>query len=388
MTLIKSEIELAKELIKCPSVTPKEAGAISLLEKKLSNIGFKCHRLSFGEKNEKIENLFAKIGSGKPHFSFCGHVDVVPPGDKKLWSYDPFGATINEKTLYGRGATDMKSSIAAFIIAVEEFIKDNNLIGSISLIITGDEEGDAVNGTIKIMEWLKEQKQLPDCCLVGEPTSIEFIGDVIKNGRRGSLSCELNVYGTQGHVAYPHLANNPLPAMFEMLSIVNSKILDDGNESFDGSTAEITNIDVDNNSPNVIPKKIKANFNIRFNNNFSKEELQIYLEEHFTKIANKKKVKWDVHYKSNAKPYITKSSNFTEIIRKSIKNQTKCFPKLSTSGGVSDARFIFDTCPVIELGLVGKTMHKIDECVNINDITKLKDIYKDIIQNVDNNYEQ
>ncbi len=381
------EIELAKKLIKCPSITPNEGGAISLLEKELSVIGFKCHRLSFGKGKKRIENLFAIIGSGKPHFSFCGHIDVVPVGDKTQWDYDPFSGTIKNDTLYGRGATDMKGSIAAFVTAVREYLKTKNLIGTISLIITGDEEGDAINGTVKIVEWLKKSNQLPDCCLVGEPTSKNTIGDVIKNGRRGSLSCEIIVNGTQGHVAYPHLANNPMPALFEMLELVNSKELDKGNTFFDPSTSEITDIKVYDSATNIIPKKVSANFNIRFNNNFDLKKLKKILEDHFLKISDKRNVLWEISYKSNSTPYVTKASNLTNIVKECVYKNTKSNSILSTSGGVSDARFIFEICPVIEFGPVGKSMHKINENIKIKDLVKLKKIYKDIIYRVDNFYE-
>ena len=376
-------VQLAQKLIRCPSITPEEAGTLDLLEGELKQIGFNCTRLIFGEGKERIDNLYAEFGAGPAHFAFAGHVDVVPIGRLSDWQFSPFEAEIKDGFLYGRGSADMKSGIAAFISAIMKWQNSTKSKTKISLIITGDEEADAINGTSKIVEWMKEKEIFPDMCVVAEPTSQMEIGDNIRNGRRGSLSGYLTVKGKQGHVAYPHLAKNPTLALMQMLSVVCSAKLDSGNSYFGPSTAEVTGLSTSSNVTNVIPESASAVFNIRFNTEHLKDDLQGWLEDHFGKVAKECEVKFDIVWKSNAAPFVTKAGKLTELLSQSIKMQTGKIPKLSTIGGTSDARFITKICPVAEFGLVGKTMHQIDENVSINDIDILTNIYEDILHRFD-----
>ncbi len=376
-------VRLAQKLIQCPSVTPEEAGTLDLLEVELKRIEFTCTRLIFGEGKKRIDNLYAEYGVGPAHFAFAGHVDVVPIGRLEDWRFSPFQAEINDGFLFGRGSADMKSGIAAFISAIRRWQQSSNSKTKISLIITGDEEGDAINGTSKIVEWMKNNKIYPDMCVVAEPTSQIQIGDNIRNGRRGSLSGHLIVTGVQGHVAYPHLAKNPTLALMQMLSIVSSTKLDDGNSYFGPSTAEVTGLNTSSNVTNVIPSSASAMFNIRFNTEHSKEALEGWLEEHFGKIASDCNVKFEIEWKSNAAPFVTEAGKLTDLISQSIERQTGRQPEMSTLGGTSDARFITQLCPVAEFGLVGKTMHQVDENVSINDIDILTNIYEDMLHRFD-----
>ena len=370
MTAPSYAVDLAARLIRCESVTPAEGGALSLLAKELGSLGFECTRLPFGEGSARVENLFARRGHGAPHFAFAGHTDVVPVGDASAWRHAPFSGALEDGKLFGRGAADMKGGIAAFVGAVRQFVECHP-DGSISLIITGDEEGDADYGTVKMVEWMRAHDHLPDVCVVGEPTNPDRLGDVIKNGRRGSLSCQLTVYGVQGHVAYPHLADNPIVRLLAMLAPVNGVTLDGGNDYFDASTAHITSIDTGNAAGNVIPATVSARFNIRFNTEHKADDLIGWLEEHFNRIGGN----WQADWRVSAEPFVTPAGSLTDLMQAAITEVTGKNAELSTSGGTSDARFITHLCPVAEFGLVGQTMHKVDEHVSIYDIDQLTAIY-------------
>ena len=370
MTVPSYAVDLAARLIRCQSVTPAEGGALALLAQELGPLGFDCIWLPFGEGTDRIENLFARRGQGGPHFAFAGHTDVVPVGDAGAWRHAPFSGTQEGGKLFGRGAADMKGGIAAFVAAVRQFV-DFDIAGSISLIITGDEEGDAEYGTVKMVEWMREHNHLPDLCVVGEPTNPQRLGDVIKNGRRGSLSCQLIVDGVQGHVAYPHLTDNPIVRLLAMLAPVNGVTLDDGNDYFDASTAHVTTIDTGNKAGNVIPATVSASFNVRFNNEQRAEGLINWLEAHFDRVGGQ----WHAEWQVSAQPFLTPAGPLTDLMKAAITEVTGIVPELSTSGGTSDARFITHLCPVAEFGLVGQTMHKVDEHVSIDDIDHLMEIY-------------
>jgi len=367
-------IQLAQKLVRCPSVTPAEGGALDLLQDELDKLGFECTRLPFGSGEKRIDNLFARRGTDGPHFAFAGHTDVVPVGDITQWQQDPFGGALVDGRLYGRGAADMKGGVAAFVAASEMFDAAEQA-GSISMIITGDEEGDANFGTVKMVEWLKANDQVPDICVVGEPTNLARLGDVIKNGRRGSLSCHLRVDGVQGHVAYPHLVDNPITRLLAMLAPVNGTALDGGNDYFDPSTANVTSIDTGNEVGNVIPATVEARFNIRFNTEHKSEDLIEWLEEHFDRIGGQ----WTANWRVSALPFVTPAGRLTELMQDAILAVTGQTPTLSTSGGTSDARFITTICPVAEFGLVGQTMHQIDEYVDSADIDQLAKIYHQML---------
>ena len=383
MTALSYAVRLTQDLVKCPSVTPAEGGALDLLEQVLTELGFSCTRLPFGEGEARIDNLFARIGSGHPHIAFAGHTDVVPTGDVAAWSCDPFAGEVRDGQIYGRGTADMKGGIAAFVAAVKTYLESDKLQGSISLIITGDEEGEARYGTVKMVEWLEETGQQPDFCIVGEPTNPNELGEMIKNGRRGSLSCRLRVEGVQGHVAYPHLANNPVPVLFAMVAPVNSAKLDGGTDYFDPSTAEVTDIELVGGASNVIPQAASAAFNVRFNTEHSVASLQGWLEEHFDRVASQHKVTYQADFASNASPFITEPGVLTTRMQAAISRLTNKQASLSTTGGTSDARFICKICPVAEFGLVGQTMHKIDEHVAIADIDQLAAIYAEMLAELD-----
>ena len=374
MTAPSYAVDLAARLIRCESVTPAEGGALSLLAKELGSFGFKCTRLPFGEGPARVENLFARRGHGAPHFAFAGHTDVVPVGDASAWRHTPFSGALEDGKLFGRGAADMKGGIAAFVGAVRQFVECHP-DGSISLIITGDEEGDADYGTVKMVEWMRAHDHLPDVCVVGEPTNPDRLGDVIKNGRRGSLSCQLTVDGVQGHVAYPHLADNPIARLLVMLAPVNGVTLDGGNDYFDASTAHITSIDTGNAAGNVIPATVSARFNIRFNTEHKADDLIGWLEEHFNRIGGN----WQADWRVSAEPFVTPTGPLTDLMQAAITEVTGKNAELSTSGGTSDARFITHLCPVAEFGLVGRSMHKADEHVSIDDIDQLTAIYLAIL---------
>jgi len=377
---IPDPVALSQALIRCPSVTPEDAGAIAVLETALKRLGFACHRLRFEENGTAaIENLYARIGTQGPNFCFAGHTDVVPPGDTKLWRHGPFAAVVENGTLYGRGAADMKSAIASFVAAAARYLSTGKPYGSISLLITGDEEGIATNGTKKMLAWLQERGERLDHCVVGEPTSTVRAGDTIKIGRRGSMNARLTVRGTQGHVAYPHQAANPLPVMAALVSRLSSQILDTGNEHFDPSTLSFTTIDTGNAATNVIPAEARAGFNIRFTDQHTPESLQSRIAEIVSATRKQSGCEIDVAYQISGVSFLTKPGPFTELLAAAAQKVTGKRPEYSTTGGTSDARFIKDHCPVAELGLSNATMHKTNECATLEDIGLLTDIYSEVI---------
>lgn len=370
--------KLTSDLIKCPSVTPEEGGAISLLMKLLTEHGFDCTRIERGG----VSNLFARWGTGKNGrtFGFNGHTDVVPVGDVSAWSVDPFGAEVKDGFLYGRGATDMKSGVAAFVAAAIDFTTHTPPDGSVIITITGDEEGDAVDGTTAILDWMKQHGQTMDHCLVGEPTSPNHMGEMMKIGRRGSLTAFISIQGVQGHSAYPHRANNPVSAMVQLMSALEAVPLDNGTEHFDQSTLAITTIDVGNPATNVIPETCHATVNIRFNDEHSGQSLTNWLKSHVDVVANNTNTQIRMNVKISGESFITPPGELSDLISKSVEAELGVKPELSTTGGTSDARFIKDVCPVTEFGLVGKTMHAVDERVEIEHIRQLKRIYSRILQ--------
>jgi len=379
---IYNEIKLAKELIKFPTITPIDAGIMKFLAKKLTTIGFKCKILEFKDKNSKpVKNLYARLGDSQPNFMFAGHLDVVPPGDLNDWTVKPFSPAIKRNYLIGRGANDMKGAIASWVVAVNNFVSNNKKIkGSISLLITGDEEGIAVNGTKKVVDYLRKKKEKINFCLVGEPTNPNKLGEMIKIGRRGSITGELTVIGSQGHVAYPQRANNPSNAMVRILKEIKEIKLDKGTKDFQPSNLEITKINIDNIADNIIPGVAKATFNIRFNNKHSSSSLKNRLNKIFKKTVKKDKLNFKIQYRVSGEAFLTRPNKTTYMIQNIIKKITRIKPQLSTTGGTSDARFIRRIAPCLEFGLVGKTMHKVDEAVSISDLKKLTKIYSAILK--------
>ncbi|HMA75055.1 MAG TPA: succinyl-diaminopimelate desuccinylase [Xanthobacteraceae bacterium] len=374
-------IALARELLRCPSVTPQEGGALSFLEKILTGAGFTVHRVVFSESGaDAVENLYARIGTAGPHLVFAGHTDVVPVGDEARWRHPPFGGEIADGMLFGRGAVDMKGAIACKLAAVLDYLAANggNLKGSISFLITGDEEGIAINGTVKLLRWAAARGEKFDHCLLGEPTGSRQLGDTIKIGRRGSLNGSLVVSGTQGHVAYPALADNPVRRIVVIMAALMAEPLDAGNAYFDPSNLEFTSVDVGNKTVNVIPSEARARFNIRFNNHHTQASLKTLLEARAGAAAQGGhfRIEWDP---SNADAFVTKPGPFVELVSRAIAEVAGRQPELSTSGGTSDARFIKDYCPVVEFGLVNATMHKIDENTPTADLMALAAIYRRIV---------
>ena len=378
-----NELQLAKELIKFPTVTPIDAGIMKFLEKKLKTLGFKTKVLEFREKDSRpVKNLYARLGNKGPNFCYAGHLDVVPAGDLKDWTVNPFKPSVKKGYLIGRGANDMKSSIAAFVSAVSNFIANKrDFNGSVSLLITGDEEGVAINGTKKVVEYLKKKKEKIDFCLVGEPTNPNKLGEMIKIGRRGSMTGKLTIIGIQGHVAYPNRANNPSTALVQILKELKEIKFDNGTKDFQPTNLEITKINIDNSADNVIPGLANAKFNIRFNNKHSSSSIKKKINKIIKKISNKNKSKYKIDYSVSGEAFLTKPNNTTYMIQNIIKKITKIKPKLSTTGGTSDARFIRKIAPCLEFGLVGKTMHKVDEAVSLSDLKKLTLIYSIILKN-------
>ena len=378
-----NELQLAKELIRYPSITPIDAGVMKFLEKQLRKLGFKTKILEFKEKNTKpVKNLYARLGTKGPNFCYAGHLDVVPAGNLKDWTVNPFRPSIKKGHLIGRGANDMKSSIAAFVSAVSIFVKNNKKFnGSISLLITGDEEGIAINGTKKVVEYLKKRKEKINFCLVGEPTNPNKLGEMIKIGRRGSMTGRLSVIGIQGHVAYPHRANNPSTALVQILKELKEIKFDKGTKDFQPTNLEVTKINIDNTADNVIPGLANATFNIRFNNKHSSNSIKTKINKILKKICHKNKSNYKIEYSVSGEAFLTKPNQTTYMIQDVIKKITKIKPELSTTGGTSDARFIRKIAPCLEFGLVGKTMHKVDEAVSLNDLKKLTLIYSNILKN-------
>lgn len=373
-------IALSQALIRCPSVTPTDGGALAALEAELKPLGFDCHRLRFEEDGTApIENLYARIGTQGPNFCFAGHTDVVPPGEAKLWHHDPFGAVIENGTLYGRGAADMKSAIAAFVAAASRYLASGKPYGSISLLITGDEEGMAINGTVKMLSWLADKGERLSHCLVGEPTSTVRAGDTIKIGRRGSMNTRVTVRGLQGHVAYPKRASNPLPAISALVTRLSSEVFDEGNEHFDPSTLAFTTIDTGNAATNVIPAEVKAGFNIRFTDQHTPESLQARITAASAAIEKQFGCEIETRFQVSGVSFLTRPGPFTELLAAAAQKITGVRPEFSTTGGTSDARFIKDHCPVAELGLSNATMHKANECAMLEDIRLLTDIYAQVL---------
>ena len=374
---LKDPLYLTRDLVQKPSVTPKDAGALDVLEKALTSLGFSCKRLPFGNAGvDRVDNLYARLGTGNPNFAFAGHVDVVPAGEG--WTGDPFGAEIKDGFLYGRGTADMKGAIACMVAGTAEFLdKRKEFDGSISFLITGDEEGVAVNGTRKVLEWIATQGENLSACVVGEPTNPEHLGQMIKIGRRGSINVKIEVHGTMGHAAYPQLANNPIPRLMDMLRSIISPPLDDGSTHFQESTITITSFDVDNPASNVIPRNAYASFNVRFNDLHSSESIEKWLRKKLDSAA--KGMSYDLDLHVSGESFLTPPGPLTDAVQDSVESVTGLRPELSTTGGTSDARFIKDFCPVCEFGLVGQTMHKADENVSVNDLGLLTKIYKSIL---------
>tara|TARA_B100000767_G_scaffold83464_1_gene80381 strand:+ start:1114 stop:2268 length:1155 start_codon:yes stop_codon:yes gene_type:complete len=376
-----NELKLAKDLIKFPSITPKDAGAINFLSKQLKSLGFNCKVLEFKDKKSKpIKNLYARLGKKSPNLCYAGHTDVVPPGNIKDWTVNPFRPSIKNGHLIGRGANDMKSSIACFVSAVNKFLKKKKLNGSISFLITGDEEGLAINGTKKMVDYLKKKKEKIDFCIVGEPTNPNKLGEMIKIGRRGSLSGKIEISGTQGHVAYPHLSNNPINALVDICKKLKVKQLDKGNKNFQPSNLEFTAINVNNKAHNVIPARASTQFNIRYNNFYNANKLKKKISLVVKKICRTNRCKFKIEFIANGDSFLTKPNKTIFMAKKIIKKITKITPKFSTTGGTSDARFIKKIAPCLEFGLVNKTMHKVDECVSLADLKKLTKIYQNILE--------
>ncbi|MDI9408147.1 MAG: succinyl-diaminopimelate desuccinylase [Candidatus Pacebacteria bacterium] len=387
MTPTVDAAEFLARLIQCPSVTPADAGALSVVESTVTALGFKCQRLAFSDSNSPtIDNLFARYDSpsvggspdSPPCLGFAGHTDVVPIGVEAQWSHPPFGGVIADGRIWGRGAADMKGGIAAFVAAAARVIKElsDKTPFSLVLIITGDEEGPAINGTVKMLDWMVEQNQIPDFCLVGEPTNPQILGQMMKVGRRGSMNGVLRVSGIQGHVAYPDRADNPLPKMLRLLAALGSGAMDHGSQFFQPSNLEITSIDTGNAAANVIPAESVARFNIRFNDLHTSASLDRDLRAKLDECEIPYELKWQVSGES----FITREGKWSRLVAESVKAVTGLTPEASTSGGTSDARFIANHCPVVEFGLVGASMHKVDENVRLVDLAQLTDIYAHLIR--------
>ena len=377
-------LDIAVDLIRCPSVTPLDEGALATLAGYLAPLGFNCERMHFSDVDTPdIDNLYARLGNGSPHFCFAGHTDVVPVGDADQWTVDPFAGEMKGGKLYGRGAADMKGSIASFVAAASRLVREGKLVegeGSISLLITGDEEGPSVNGTVKMLQALKARGESFDHCLVGEPTCVSKLGDMMKIGRRGSINGWLTVHGAQGHVAYPHLSDNPLPRLMEMLRRLNAHELDKGNAHFQPSNFEITSIDTGNTATNVIPGTARAVMNIRFNDEHTGDELAGWMRGVFDQVSQEMGGSYTFETKISGESFITEPGDFSALIASAIKDVTGETAELSTTGGTSDARFIRSYAPVVEFGLANATMHKVDEHVPAGDIGRLADIYEAVLR--------
>ena len=376
-------VSTLQSLIRCPSVTPVEGGALDFLEQLLKPHGFACNRLVFSQEGTPdVDNLFARIGNNGPHLCFAGHTDVVPPGDEASWSVPPFAGDIVDGVIYGRGACDMKGSVAAFAAAAVEFADScgSEIPGSISLLITGDEEGPAVNGTVKVLEWMKDNAHIPDDCVVGEPTCPDELGDTIKIGRRGSMHFEVTVTGVQGHSAYPHKADNPIPKLARLIDRVAAASLDDGAEHFDPSTLAVSTFDVGNPANNVIAEKAMARFNVRFNSNHSGASLTRWVHQQCDEVARETGGRFDIKTVESADCFYTEPGPLVDVVRAAVSDVTGILPELSTGGGTSDARFIKDYCPVVEFGPINQTIHQIDERIDVEELKSLTIIYLEMIK--------
>jgi succinyl-diaminopimelate desuccinylase len=374
-------ITLARDLLRCPSVTPAEGGALALIEKVLKTAGFEVHRVTFSEEGTApVENLYARIGTEAPHLMFAGHTDVVPPGDDVAWTKPPFAGEVVGDTLYGRGAVDMKGAIACAIAATLDHLAEKPSTGSISFLITGDEEGIAVNGTVKLLRWAEERGEVFDHCLLGEPTNTDTLGDMVKVGRRGSQNGTLVVTGKQGHVAYPERADNPVRGLVALMGALMYEPLDQGSANFGPSNLEFTSIDIGNTTVNLIPAAARARFNIRFNDNYTQESLRALIELRAQNTA-RSHIRWHIEWEpSNADAFLAPPGPFIDLVSGAIAHVTGRRPELSTTGGTSDARFIKNYCPVIEFGLVGRTMHQVDERTPVADLVQLTAVYRKILE--------
>ncbi|UNE54286.1 succinyl-diaminopimelate desuccinylase [Bartonella machadoae] len=385
MPVLTDPLQLLQALIRCPSVTPHEAGVLSTLERFLKEIGFCVERPIFADKNtEDVENLYAKMGESGPHLMFAGHTDVVPPGALENWTYPPFEAVVDQGKLYGRGAVDMKGGIACFVAALARVVEKQPLKGTVSLLITGDEEGPAINGTVKLLKWAEQKGEKWTAALVGEPTSVKFIGDIIKIGRRGSISGIITVKGRQGHVAFPERAANPLPLASRLIQALIQTALDQGTENFQPSNLELTTIDTGNCVANVIPAQTTVRFNIRYNDLWTKETLKTEIEKRLASVESNNNKNQYPYYQLEWIPslgdvFLTNNDQLVTTLSNAIKDITGTIPECSTSGGTSDARFIKDYCPVVEFGLPGQTMHMVDECVTLEALETLTSIYERFI---------
>lgn len=378
-------VALAQALIRCPSVTPEEGGALDLMQQTLEEIGFVCHRLKFSEAGTPdVDNLYARCGSDAPNFCFAGHTDVVPTGPLDAWNRGPFDAVVEDGVLYGRGAADMKGAIACFTAAAQHVLAAGQPSGSISLLITGDEEGPAINGTKKMLSWLTENGESLDVCLVGEPTNPERLGQLIKIGRRGSMNGRLTVHGIQGHTAYPHLADNPAHRLVAILNVLATNELDQGSAHFPPSTLQISTIDIGNPATNVIPGEARATFNIRFNDLHSSASLTKSLHEAISASIGQEG-RYDLDISVSGESFLTPPGPLSQLVCESIEAVLGSRPELSTTGGTSDARFIKDHCEVVEFGMVGQTMHKADEQARIEDLQNLRLIYEAVLRSYFNN---
>ena len=383
MTKPPDPVALLKALIACPSVTPAEGGALSLLEGWLGEAGFACHRLTFSEEGTPdVDNLFARLGSGHPHLCFAGHTDVVPPGEDRLWSHPPFTAVIEDGVIYGRGACDMKGSVAAFAAAAIGVASRHGsaLPGSLSLLITGDEEGPSINGTAKVLAWLKAHGEVPDHAVVGEPTCPDRLGDAVKIGRRGSIHFRITADGVQGHSAYPEKADNPIPRLARLIDRVASEKLDSGNAHFDPSSLAVTGFDVGNPANNVIPARAVARFNIRYNSEHTPESLKGWVRAHCDRVSAELGGSFVIETIEGADCFLTEPGPLVDVVCAAVASETGITPKLSTSGGTSDARFIKDYCPVVEFGPVNRTIHQADENIAVADLQALTRIYTALIE--------
>jgi succinyl-diaminopimelate desuccinylase len=373
---VTDPVSLLQDLIRCPSVTPAEGGALSLLESVLAPAGFRCERLKFGA----VDNLFARFGAGAPHFCFAGHTDVVPPGDVTSWKHPPFAGVIEDGILYGRGASDMKGSVAAFAAAAVEFVKKPGFGGSVSFLITGDEEGPAIDGTVKVLEWMKANAQIPDHCLVGEPSCPEVFGDMIKIGRRGSISFKVEVKGRQGHAAYPEKADNPIPKLARLMDRISQVQLDQGNAHFGPSTLAITSFDVGNPAGNVIPEKASARFNIRYNTEQTPQKLTAWLQAQIDAVRAELGGHFSFTASEGADVFLTTPGRFAEVVARAVAQETNQQPVYSTTGGTSDARFIKDYCEVVEFGPNNQTIHQTDERIAVAELQALTRTYGRILE--------
>jgi succinyl-diaminopimelate desuccinylase len=385
MTLDPTDpVTLTQALIRCESVTPHEGGALTLLQNVLEPAGFVCHRMMFSEPGTPdVDNLYARLGTGRPHLCFAGHTDVVPAGNEAAWKFPPFGGAIKDGILYGRGAVDMKGCVAAFVsAALRHITKHNGLTrGSLSFLITGDEEGPSINGTMKMLDWLKARDEVLDACLVGEPSNPKALGDEIRIGRRGSMNAELLVHGKQGHSAYPNIADNPVPKLARIIDRLCSAKLDEGTAHFQPSNLQVTVISVPNTASNVIPGEARASINVRYNDTWTRPRIEAWVREMTAKAAAELGAKFDLAFSGTGDVFVTKPGPLVSTLKDAIKSVTGRTPALTTGGGTSDARFIKDHCPVVEFGLVNATIHQVDEHTSIADLETLTDIYGRFIGN-------